>query len=165
MHVAPCDVGAILRDVVDEQRQLAPDRRIVLAGPPDVQAPVIADVDRIGQVVTNYLTNALKYSAEESPVMAGLDVSATAARVWVLDAGPGIPPEEQEQIWERFYRVPGISYQSGSGIGLGMGLYISRTIVERHQGRVGVESSPGAGSTFWFTLPLALAPQDEGSRA
>ena len=71
------------------------------------------------------------------------------------DQGPGLPREECERIWERFYRAPGIAIQSGSGVGLGIGLYICKTIVEQHQGQVGVQSTPGGGSTFWFTIPLA----------
>ena len=76
------------------------------------------------------------------------------ARVYVRDEGAGIPAAELGRIWERFYRAPGIKHRSGSGIGLGIGLHISRTIVERHYGHVGVESQPGRGSIFWFTLPL-----------
>jgi len=102
----------------------------------------------------NYLTNALKYSAEDRPVEIGIEMEDWVARVWVRDAGPGIPSEEQDRVWERFHRVPGIEVQSGSGIGLGLGLHISRTIIERHRGHVGVESTPGVGATFWFTLPL-----------
>jgi signal transduction histidine kinase len=79
-------------------------------------------------------------------------------RVWVRDQGPGIPFEAQEHIWERFHRVAGIPVQSGSGVGLGLGLYICKMIVERHGGQVGVQSAPGAGSTFWFLLPLEKPP-------
>jgi signal transduction histidine kinase len=109
--------------------------------------------------VTNYLTNALKYSPAKQPVVVGLDVASNEARVWVRDQGPGLPPEEQVRIWERFHRVKGIKVQSGTGVGLGLGLYICRIIIERHQGQVGVESAPGQGSTFWFTLPLAPTRQ------
>jgi signal transduction histidine kinase len=77
------------------------------------------------------------------------------ARVLVRDSGPGLAPDQRERVWERFHRAPDVLVQSGSGIGLGLGLYISRTIIERHDGQVGVESAPGEGSTFWFTLPLA----------
>src|SRR5947207_2732008 len=76
------------------------------------------------------------------------------ARVSVQDEGPGLPPVEQERIWERFHRVRGVEVQTGSGIGLGLGLYISKPIITWHGGGVGVDSSPGQGSTFWFTWPL-----------
>jgi len=89
-------------------------------------APVIADADRIGQVVNNYLTNALKYS-----------------------------PSEQPCIWERFYRAKDTAVQCGSQAGLGLGLYICRTIIEYHGGQYGLQSAPSKGSLFWFTLPLA----------
>jgi signal transduction histidine kinase len=86
------------------------------------------------------------------------------AQVWVRDQGPGLTPEEQEHIWERFHRVKGIEVQSGSGAELGLGLHVSRTIIELHYGQVGVQSARGAGSTFWFSLPLAaLEPVPEGS--
>jgi signal transduction histidine kinase len=83
-------------------------------------------------------------------------VSARAgqARVEARDSGPGLTREQQAHLFERFYRAPGIIQQSGSGVGLGLGLYICKTIVERHDGEVGVRSAPGQGSAFWFTLPL-----------
>jgi signal transduction histidine kinase len=154
LELAPCELGAIVRDAVAEQRMLAPQRVIRLTLPSG-PVPVRADALRIGQVVTNYLTNALKYSTEDQPVAVGLAVAGGVARVTVRDQGPGVPASEQEHIWERFYRVEGIAVQSGSGVGLGLGLHISKTIVEQHGGQVGVESAPGQGSTFWFTVPLA----------
>ena len=149
------DLAAIVREAVEEQRQADPEHSLLLQLPVDRSVLVLADADRVGQVVTNYLTNALKYSPANRPVTVCLEGAGHQARVWVRDEGPGIPLEEQERIWERFHRVKGIEVQSGSGIGLGMGLYICRTIIERHQGQVGAESAPGRGSTFWFTVPLA----------
>lgn len=154
LHQESTDLGMIIRQAVDEQRQAAPTRTLLLKLPEAQLVPVYADAGRLGQVVTNYLTNALKYSPVEQPIMVGLDVVDHHARVWVRDQGPGLPPEEQIWIWERFHRVQGIKVQSGNGVGLGLGLHICRTIIERHQGQVGVESAPGQGSTFWFTLPL-----------
>jgi signal transduction histidine kinase len=153
-RMASADLAAIVRDAVAEQQLSWPGREITL----DLQegaGPVVADPQRIGQVVTNYLTNALKYSAEDTPVHVSLTASRPDARVAVRDHGPGLSRAQQEHIWERFHRVPGVKQQSGSGAGLGLGLHITRTIVEHHRGRVGVESTPGVGSTFWFTLPLA----------
>ncbi len=111
------------------------------------------DADRVGQVVTNYLTNALKYSPDDAPVTVALTRDAGMWRVSVRDRGPGIPPDELPHIWERFHRVRGIEVQSGSGVGLGLGLHISKNIVERQEGAVGVESTVGVGSEFWFSLP------------
>jgi signal transduction histidine kinase len=153
LHPDRADLAAIIREAVEEQRQAAPERTIVLQIPVGWNIPIIADADRIGQVVTNYLTNALKYSPADRPVEVGASVDTQQARVWVHDEGPGLPTEEQNRIWERFHRTKGIQVQSGTGVGLGLGLYICRTIIERHQGQVGVDSAPGRGSTFWFTLP------------
>ena len=91
-----------------------------------------------------------------------LERDGEAARVSVHDDGPGLSSEEQPCVWERFYRVPGISEQGGFG-GLGLGLYICRTIIEQHGGEVGIKSSPGNGATFWFTLPLTQQNDIEAS--
>ncbi|HEY7347310.1 MAG TPA: ATP-binding protein [Ktedonobacterales bacterium] len=154
LHPEPANLVAIICAAVEEQRQAAPARTLAVQGATDQCVPVTADADRIGQVVTNYLTNALKYSPEDRPIAVGITLDRQTARVWVRDAGPGLPPEEQKAIWERFHRAKGVEAQSGSGIGLGLGLHICRTIIEWHQGQVGVESAPGTGSTFWFSLPL-----------
>ena len=149
------ELVAIVHEAVREQRQAAPDRRIRLRCPADLSVPVYADAGRVEQVVTNYLTNALKYSPPDCQVEVGVEMEQEKVRVWVSDQGPGLPLEEQEQIWERFYRAKGIEVQSGTGVGLGLGLYICRMIIERHHGQVGLQSIPGKGSTFWFTLPLS----------
>ncbi|SRR5579885_350671 len=154
LQTKPADLIAIVRAAVEEQRWLLPERTIHLHLPQRAALPITADADRIEQVVTNFLSNALRYSAEDRPVEVGVQIEEQQARVWVRDQGPGLPPEVQAHIWERFYRAPGVEVQSGSGIGLGIGLFISQTIIEQHQGRVGLQSAPGEGSTFWFTLPL-----------
>ncbi len=158
LRLAPTDLAVIVRVAVEEQQQIAGSRTIQLELPDDAQpVRVMADASRIEQVVTNYLTNALKYSREDQPVAVRLQVDGETARVAVRDAGIGVPPAEQVYIWDRFHRAAGGSIQSGSDVGIGVGLHISRTIVEAHGGRVGVESEVGKGSTFWFTLPLSKA--------
>ena len=147
------DLVDITRVAVEEQRRASPNRAILLQIPADLRVPIYADAGRIEQVVTNYLTNAIKYSSEGRLVAVGVQERAQQVGIWVRDEGPGLPAEEQAHIWERFHRASGIEVQSGTGIGLGLGLHICRTIIERHHGQVGVESAPGVGSTFWFTLP------------
>ena len=163
LHLEPTDLVAIVREVVEEQSQMNPRRTLRLECPSDLWAPVLADADHIGEVVTNYLTNALKYSPLDRPVEVGVEVETQQAQVWVRDQGPGLPPEEQERIWERFHRAEGIEVQSGTGVGLGLGLHICCIIIEQHHGQVGVRSAPGQGSTFWFNLPLVTQqPAPEG---
>ena len=112
-------------------------------------------------MIDNYLSNALKYSEADKPVLVRVEQAEPGqARVLVRDQGPGLPLAQQQTIWERFYRVPGVEVKSGSGIGLGLGLHISRTIIEQLGGHVGIESEPGQGSTFWFTLPLITHETD-----
>jgi signal transduction histidine kinase len=152
-----CDLAAIVRTCIDTQRLVWPGRTITLEEPVE-GVHICGDADRIGQVVTNYVTNALKYSAADQPVVVSLRLHGTEAYVHVRDQGPGLTAEQQTHIWERYRRVQGVAVQDttrGAGGNLGMGLYISRTIVERHGGRVGVESRPGTGSAFWFALPLS----------
>jgi PAS domain S-box-containing protein len=148
----PCNLCKIVQEIVQEQRKAVPGRSILLEMPALEDVPVMADPDRIGQVLTNYIGNACKYS--EAAVTVYLTVEEQCARVSVQDEGPGLSLEEQKYIWECFYQAPDIKVVSGSGVGLGLGLYISQTIIERHSGRVGVQSFPGKGSTFWFTLPI-----------
>ncbi|HEU5197999.1 MAG TPA: PAS domain S-box protein [Ktedonobacterales bacterium] len=164
------NLSAIVQEVVAEQRALLPQRVIQLHTPTEAggAAPmspsagmgpqalvVLVDSDFIKQAVINYLTNALKYSPETTPVLVGVEQQAEQALVWVRDQGPGIAPADQEHVWDRFYRVPGIREQKESVGGLGLGLYVTRMLIERHQGQVGMTSTPGQGATFWFTLPLA----------
>ena len=161
LHVEQVDLAAIVRETVIEQREASPGREIHFQRLAEQSVPVYADAGRIEQVVTNFLTNALKYSPADRPVEVGVEAETRQARVWVRDQGPGLPPQEQEHIWERFHRAKGVEVQSGAGVGLGLGLYISRIIVERHRGQVGVDSTPGQGATFWFTLPLPPLEEDD----
>jgi signal transduction histidine kinase len=155
LHPTPVDLAAVVRDQVLALRVAYPLRTLQLELPVEGPVPVVADADRIGQVVTNYVTNALKYSQGDQPVAIQVARDAAWARVLVADHGPGLPASEQERIWERFYQAEGLRVQSGSSGGLGLGLHICKTIVEGHGGAVGIESAVGVGSTFWFTLPLA----------
>ncbi len=124
---------------------------------PPTPARAVADPDRVGQVLANLLENAAKYGANGrgDPIVVRLREGSTTVRVEVTDRGRGIPPSEQERIFEKFYRL---DPQLENGVrGTGLGLYISRELVSRMQGTMGVESAEGDGATFWFELPRPWA--------
>jgi PAS domain S-box-containing protein len=149
-----CDLLTVVRESVEDQQHLTPTRMIELRTDAPDEVLVMADGDRVRQVISNYLSNALKYSQADKLVEVRLELAQKHVRVFVRDEGPGLSEVQQHRIWERFYRVPEVEVKSGSGVGLGLGLHISRMIIERLGGKVGVESTPGQGSVFWFTLPL-----------
>jgi signal transduction histidine kinase len=151
-----------VREQVEARRVTAPDRTIRLRAPAGGEpVPVKADADRIGQVVTNYLANALKYAPPDRPIYVSVEEQKDCARVAVRDAGPGIPKAEQSHVWELFHRAAGLAPQGDPMQGsLGLGLFISKAIIEAHGGKVGVKSAEGKGSTFWFTLPLSGTTPD-----
>ena len=148
-----CNLIEIVQETVANQQEQATQRTFELDLPGDDLVAIIADAERIKQALTNYLTNALKFSRADQPIKVSLRVHDALARVAVQDRGTGIADAEQSRIWEQFQldqRQPTIS-----GGGLHLGLYITRAIILQHGGQVGVESRAGQGSTFWFTLPLA----------
>lgn len=159
IHFTRQDLRAIATASVEEQRQLAPQRTIALHLP---DTPLFADLDadRISQVITNYLTNALKFSPPDQPITVFVKRQGGAVYLGVRDAGPGIAPADRERIWDRFHRIDTIPHQSGSYVGLGLGLYICRTIIAQHGGQVGVKGRTGRGSEFWFTVPLQTPAPD-----
>lgn len=116
----------------------------------------LIDRERISQVILNLLSNARKYSPSDAPVVVKLERQDNHAVISVTDHGVGIPPEKLAHIFERFYRVPEIDVQTGSSSGVGLGLYIAQKIIERHDGKLTVTSTPGRGSTFTIHLPLLL---------
>lgn len=154
LELRRCELGSIVRETIKDWRVIAPERSLLLEVPEHSAVHVRADRDRISQVVSNYVTNALRYSSPDQPVHIGLTTQQDVARVWVRDLGPGLSAVAQKEIWRRFHQVREVPILSGSKKGLGLGLYICQMLIAQHQGEVGVESTPGEGSTFWFTLPL-----------
>lgn len=143
----------IVRETVANQQALTVHKVFDLELPADDLVAVIIDAERIRQALANYLTNALKFSRADQPITVRLEASNAWARLSVRDRGPGIPVSEQSKLWDRFQQGQRPPIEAGGGLGLG--LYITRAIVQQHRGQVGVESYVGEGSTFWFTLPLA----------
>jgi len=159
LHLTRWDLSALLREAVAMQQRRAPEHTIVLESPPPEQVvPVLADAERITRVISSYLANALNYSPADQPVTVQLQVEDAVARVSVHDEGPGISLEEQGHIWERLYRAKGTAVQHELDLSLGLGFYLGRAFIEGHHGSVGVQSDPGHGTTFWFTLPIAASP-------
>jgi PAS domain S-box-containing protein len=146
------DPAAVARGVVEAARTHAPSSTTIALRAPSDLPPVAADPDRLRQVLANLLDNAVKYSPQGGLVELSLAEKGGRLRFSVTDRGIGIPPAEKERIFERFYRLdPNLTRGVG---GTGLGLYICRELVRRMDGRIWVESRPGAGSTFSFELPL-----------
>ncbi|WP_375742985.1 PAS domain S-box protein [Corallococcus interemptor] len=118
---------------------------------------VHGDTFRLEQVVSNLLENALKYSPDGGTIRVRLSLTDDVAVLSVTDPGIGIPEDQQQQLFDRYFRARNASTRSYGGLGLG--LYISRDIVERHGGRIWVESVPGRGSTFYVALPTLASVQ------
>ncbi len=129
------------------------DRQRVDQQAPEALPPVRADRQRIGRAVTNLVTNALKYSSTEARVTVRLSGDDREVTISVEDRGVGIEEVALPRVFERFYRACGVTGPDG----LGLGLYITRLLVEAHGGRISAESAKGKGSTFRFTLPIAPA--------
>lgn len=159
-----CDLARLVRDAVEDQRALMPERKLELSITAPGEFMVMADADRVRQVVNNYLSNAFKYSDASKPVRISVEANDGEVQevlVAVQDEGPGLSSEHLQRIWERFYRVAGVEVKTGVDAGLGLGLHISRMIIERQNGRVGVQSELNLGSIFWFTLPRVEQPLQE----
>ena len=144
---APFMVDDLVRTVIETFE--SPPGRLHFEG--TVRAEAYGDRERTGQVIRNLLINALKYSASAEPVRVRISTNEEAITVSVQDHGKGIPQDQQARIFERFARLD----QSKRISGAGLGLYIASQIVTRQGGRIWVESTPGQGSTFFFTLPFA----------
>jgi signal transduction histidine kinase len=149
-----CELSQLIYEIIQDTLYVPEERTIRVTIPQNSAVFVLADSNRIKQVIVHYLSNAHKYSQLDRPIEIILREEGQTACLSVRDEGPGIPVSEHKRIWERFYRVPGIEIQNGSGVGLGLGLHTCRAIIELHHGQVGVYSTPGTGATFWFTLPL-----------
>ena len=128
--------------------------RITVTCPNDLPT-VRGDENRIHQVLTNLLSNACKYSPHGSRIEVGARASAGELLIWVRDEGMGVPEEARDKVFDKFYRVDNSDSRRIGGTGLGLALV--KEIVEAHGGRVWVDSSPGSGSIFWVSLPLAAA--------
>ena len=151
LDLQPCAVRLLIERALDRLRpELGP--RVVQVEEVHDPPAVRADLELVGMVLGHLLDNAAKYSPEGSAITIRAERQGEQVRFSVEDAGPGIPEEEQDRIFERYYRS---RHTRDAAPGLGMGLAIARDIVMAHGGKMWFESVPGQGSRFYFTLPAA----------
>lgn len=144
------NLSALVQQLVTDLSQTIQTHTIEIKG--SIKGTVLGDKNRIEQVLTNLITNAVKYSPQANRILVHLSTTATMAIVAVQDFGYGIDKKDQQYIFTRFYRTQ--DKDEGSIAGFGLGLYIASEIIKRHKGKLWVESKKGTGSTFYFSLPL-----------
>jgi signal transduction histidine kinase len=148
-NMADFDMNQLIHELVSEMQLMTKHKIIVELNQENI---VSADRERIGQVLTNFISNAAKYSPNAKKIIVKASQDTKKVVVSVTDFGMGLTPKEQAIVFERFNRAG----QDGPGgmPGLGLGLYISKEIITRHKGEIWVESKKGKGSTFYFSLPV-----------
>jgi signal transduction histidine kinase/CheY-like chemotaxis protein len=158
VDVHPVALEPALRDVLDRARPAAKLRDVRLPEDPPVEAWVwvMANERKLRQVFANLLSNAIRYNSSPGEVRLSCEYGPGTIRVAVTDTGPGIPAERIPTLFQPFNRPEA---EPGRG-GTGLGLTVARSLAQGMGGRIGVESYPGAGSTFWFELELIQAPSD-----
>jgi signal transduction histidine kinase len=148
-----CDATVLATEVVDVLRSRAPEGIEVAVSKSRGLPPVAADPDKLRQILTNLIDNAIKYSPDGGRVEVEIARSGGRVRFRISDEGLGVPPAEQDRIFEKFFRLdPNLTRGVG---GTGLGLYISRELVTRMNGRIWVVSDGRDGSSFFLELPIA----------
>ncbi|RNC67739.1 MAG: response regulator [Desulfuromonadales bacterium] len=150
-RIMPVQVGLLMADAASLYAAASKKHRIVVDCPPDLP-PVRGNEEQLYQVVSNLISNAIKYSPDGGTVTLGGRAENDTVTLWVKDEGIGIAPDFQERIFERFFRVDNSDRRKAGGAGLGLTLV--REIMSAHGGRVWVESELGRGSTFYVSLPV-----------
>ncbi len=149
MNFAPRELCKLVAETVESLQNSATEHKITLRCPPGAKKLLVdCDGDRIAQVLTNLISNALKFTPEGGSVTVTAEQDKQDVRISVKDTGPGIPADQQKRVFDRYTQLG-----KNDRRGLGLGLYISKMIIGAHQGTLDVTSAPGHGSTFSFTLP------------
>lgn len=150
LNVQHFDIVGLIKDILDETELTLSSHTIIFH--PGEPVMLYSDREKIGSVISNLLTNAVKYSRDSKRIEVSCHVMNEMVQVSVKDEGMGIRPEDQQRLFERYYRVENENSRHISGFGIG--LYLSAEIIQRHRGTIWVESEIGKGSTFYFRLPL-----------
>jgi signal transduction histidine kinase len=157
------DLAVVVGTTLEELASVAHMHDVELVTDLEPAPTLRADRDRLAQVLTNLVSNAVKHSGGGGRVEVRLRTVDDRVRLSVLDEGPGVPVEDRERIFERFHQLDSTDTRSRGGSGLG--LAIAKAIVEEHAGAIGVESAPGRGSEFWFELPVESGAEPESDAA
>lgn len=144
------EISVLLNEIIEETIIIAKNKNIILIASVDLL--VNADRDKIGQVINNFLSNAIKYSPNDKGIEVSFKRNKDMLQVSIKDHGIGISLQHQEKLFDRYYRIEAANTNGIAGFGLG--LYLSAEIIQRHNGKIWVESEKGKGSTFHFSLPL-----------
>lgn len=148
-------LNELIMENIEEAEILTTNHKILFK--PFVPITVFADRDKIGSVISNMISNAVKYSPEGQQIEISCEVIDSSAQISIKDQGMGISEKDIPKLFDRFYRVESNQTQLISGFGIG--LYLSAEIITHHKGRIWVESKPGEGSTFFFSLPIGSVKQ------
>jgi PAS domain S-box-containing protein len=132
------------------EMRLADQFKVTIQGDENIQ--IVADEHQIDQVLANFVNNAVKYAPLSKEILVSIEKNGNMAKVTVTDKGPGIPANQLDHLFERYYRVETSDFQAS---GLGLGLYICAEIIKQHEGQIGANSELGKGSSFWFTVPIS----------
>jgi two-component system, NtrC family, sensor histidine kinase KinB len=158
MHRRPTSVAALVHSAMEAHRAAAELQKVRLcASIADGDDQVMADPERLGLVFSNLISNAIRHTPSGGAIDVRVQPNNGLIRFEVADTGEGIPQEHQRHIFERYYRVPGSNSK-----GAGLGLSIAKEMVEAHGGDIGVNSEPGRGSMFWFTIPRFVQDKSKG---
>ncbi|TLD41889.1 MAG: Chemotaxis protein methyltransferase CheR [Candidatus Jettenia ecosi] len=149
-HEGPFDFNELIGEIVEEMQRLTTKHTLVQQL--TKSRTITGDRDRIGQVITNFLSNAIKYSLHADTIIIKTKTDKEGVTLCVQDFGCGISKSDQEKLFKRFSRI--IASDQKAYPGMGLGLYITSEIIKRHNGKIWVESEKGKGSTFCFSLPL-----------
>jgi NtrC-family two-component system sensor histidine kinase KinB len=152
LQAVPVSVPELLQSVVQAVARAAQEKQIQIDITTEQDLPhILADSEKTGWVLINFLTNAIRYSPDRSTVIIHAEKEEGSVRISVRDQGPGIAPEYQSRIFDRFFRIPGTE-----AAGNGLGLSISRELITAMNGEMGLDTSPGQGASFWITLPVVI---------
>ena len=158
LYPLPTEAAGLVKHAVENSKAEADVKGVTLSASLNLPlVNVLADHDRIGHVFSNLIGNAMRHTPKDGSIALDAVLAENTVRFTVTDTGSGIAKEYQARVFEKFFQVPDVEPK-----GTGLGLYIAKEIVRAHGGEIGVESEPGKGSAFWFTLPAVTNTASKG---